>query len=79
MILRSRALTFAMPADSQVSTPGFPRRFPPNPVTVSALLFVLALFFNSFQLVGQNAFAIVQQTTDQCAFAIIYTTCGYKS
>jgi hypothetical protein len=40
---------------------------------------VFPLFFQRFQLIGQNAFAVVQQTPDQGAFAIVHAACRYKS
>jgi hypothetical protein len=40
---------------------------------------ILALLFQGFQLVYQDAFAIVKKASDEGAFSIVHTTGGYKS
>jgi hypothetical protein len=43
------------------------------------ILFVPALFTDSFQLIDQNGFAVVQQSSDECAFTVVNTSRSYKS
>jgi len=44
-----------------------------------AVLFVAALPFECFQLVGQNAFAIVKEAADQGAFPVVDAACCDES
>ena len=44
-----------------------------------SVLFVAALAFESLQLVGQDALAIVEEAADQGAFPVVYAACSYES